>query len=83
MEKSIYSYHQKQLQFLLRQTRVEAGLSQIDLSHKLCRPQSFISKYESGERRLDLVELKQICDAIGVALKKFIENFEALINEAR
>lgn len=83
MEKSLHSSHQKKLQLLLRQIRVEAGLSQKILAQKLCCPQSFISKYESGERRLDLIELKQVCSAIGISLKDFIERFENFINEAK
>jgi transcriptional regulator with XRE-family HTH domain len=35
-------------------------------------PQSFVSKYESGERRLDLIELQQVCDALGVDLLVFV-----------
>ena len=77
MEKSLYTRQQKKLQSLLRQIRLEAGLSQTTLAQKLCQPQSFISKYESGERRLDLIELKQVCSALGVILKNFIERFEA------
>jgi transcriptional regulator with XRE-family HTH domain len=83
MEKSLYSHHQKQLQFLLRQIRNEAGLNQLSLAQKLCKPQSFVSKYESGERRLDLIELKQVCSTIGITLKNFIERFEKLVNETK
>lgn len=82
MEKSLYSHHQKQLQILLRRIRVDAGLSQKSLAQNLCRPQSFISKYESGERRLDLIELKQVCSAMGISLRDFVKRFEKLIDEA-
>jgi transcriptional regulator with XRE-family HTH domain len=81
MEKSLHSQHQKQLQLLLRKIRIESGLSQKILAQILCRPQSFISKYESGERRLDLIELKQVCSALGISLKTFVNRFEKLINE--
>jgi transcriptional regulator with XRE-family HTH domain len=79
MEKSLHSHHQKQLQFLLRKIRIESGFSQKILAQILCRPQSFISKYESGERRLDLIELKQVCSALGISLKIFVNRFEKLI----
>ena len=38
--------------------------------------QSFVSTYESGERRLDLMELKQVCKALGVSILDFVERFE-------
>ena len=76
MSKSIFSREQERLQELLRSLRKDAGLTQVDLAKKLRRPQSFVSKYESGERRLDLVELHQICRAVNVSLGEFIRRFE-------
>jgi transcriptional regulator with XRE-family HTH domain len=67
--------HEKLLA-LLRQVRVDAGLRQSDLAERLGQPQSFVSKYESGERRLDLIELWQICEAIGLPFTKFVQMFE-------
>ena len=83
MEKSLYSRHQKLLQSLLRQIRLNAGLSQESLAQKLSQPQSFISKYESGERRLDIIELREVCLAIGISLTDFTNRLEELINEAK
>jgi transcriptional regulator with XRE-family HTH domain len=48
----------------------------VDLARRIGQPQSFVSKYESGERRLDLVELREICDAVGVSLEVFVRRFE-------
>jgi transcriptional regulator with XRE-family HTH domain len=76
MEKSIFSSEQDTLQQLLRQIRLGAGLRQIDLAKKLGQPQSFVSKFESGERRLDLLELRQVCRAVGLSLAEFSERFE-------
>src|SRR5262245_10688171 len=76
MEKSIHTSAQQRLQRLLRQVRLGAGLRQSDLARLLGRPQSFVSKYESGERRLDLLELRQICQALGITLPEFIKRFE-------
>jgi transcriptional regulator with XRE-family HTH domain len=42
----------------------------------LSKPQSFVSKIESGERLLDLVELREVCRALGVSLAAFVERFE-------
>ena len=76
MPKSIFSEGQEKLQKLLRQTRIGAGLSQVELAKKLRRPQSFVSKYESGERRLDLIELGQICQALNISLNDFVRKFD-------
>jgi len=53
-----------------------ANLTQVALAKKLRRPQSFVSKYEIGERRLDLVELGEICAAMGISLGDFVRKFE-------
>ncbi len=61
---------------LLKSIRVEAGLNQEDLARRLNKPQSFISKYESGERRLDLLEISHLCTAVGISLSRFAERLE-------
>ena len=58
--------HQHLIQ-LLATKRESAGLTQVDLARVLGRPQSFVSKYESGERRIDVVELIEITEAIGTS----------------
>lgn len=50
----------------LRAARRRADITQVDLAHRLQRSQSFISKYESGEQELSLVEFAEIALAIGV-----------------
>ncbi len=79
MRQSIFTSQQDRLQKLLRQVRAEAGLTQMGLAKSLRQPQSFVSKYESGERRLDLIELRQICKAVGLTLSDFIRRFEDLV----
>ncbi len=76
MEKSIHSPEQTTLQRLLRQIRRGAGLRQEDLAQLLGKPQSFVSNYERGERRLDLLELRQICQAVGIPLIDLVQRFE-------
>ena len=56
----------------LREVRSEVGITQAELAARLGRPQSFVSKYESGERRLDLVELSEVCVALGISLESFV-----------
>jgi transcriptional regulator with XRE-family HTH domain len=70
---------QKALLSLLRQLRVEAGLRQVDMARALRKPQAFVSYYESGARRLDLLELRQICDVLGVPLVEFVRQFETML----
>lgn len=65
----------RQLTALLRQVRLDADLTQADLASRLGQTQSYVSKYESGEQRLDLMELETICNAVGIPLKKFIERY--------
>ena len=77
MRKSIFSQQQCRLQEILRQARTDLGLRQIDLAKRLGQPQSFVSKYESGERRLDLIELRHICKALRISLSDFVRNFES------
>jgi transcriptional regulator with XRE-family HTH domain len=82
MPKSIFSPEQEKLQKLLRQIRKEAGLTQAELAKALGVPQSFVSKFESGERRLDLVELHHICKAVRISLTILVERFEKAIRES-
>ncbi|MBF0383274.1 MAG: helix-turn-helix transcriptional regulator [Magnetococcales bacterium] len=77
MKKSIHSNEHEQLRILLKSVRENANLTQTQLSEKLNKPQSFVSKYESGERRLDLIEIAAICSAIGLSLTDFVGKFEA------
>ena len=79
MRKSIYSAEQIELVKLLREKREKAGLSQVELAKQLGRSQSFISKYESGELRLDLVELWSISQSLGISLTSFVRQFEKRI----
>ena len=55
---------------------MEAGLTQLELASRLGIPQSFVSKYESGERRLDVLELRLVCQAVGVSLREFVRRLE-------
>jgi len=63
---------------LLRQMRTERGLRQSDVAKKLGLRQSIVSKYETGERRLTLIELREICCAMGISLCDLVREFEEL-----
>lgn len=58
MPKSIYEVEDKKVLENLRKARGEAGLKQEDVAQKLGKPQSYISKIERGERRIDVVKLR-------------------------
>lgn len=52
--------------------RLKAGLTQNDVAKALGKPQSFIAKYEKGERRLDIIELKEIAKILKVDIGELI-----------
>jgi DNA-binding XRE family transcriptional regulator len=56
----------------LRQARIEAGLTQVEVAKELRRPQSYVSKCESGERRVDVVELAEFAQLYKKELSFFI-----------
>jgi transcriptional regulator with XRE-family HTH domain len=60
----------------LKHSRREAGLTQVELAAKLETDQSYVSKYERGERRLDIVELRAVCIALDLNLSDFVNTFE-------
>jgi transcriptional regulator with XRE-family HTH domain len=73
VDKSIYSAEYQRLCTLLRELRLEAGLTQVQVAERLDEPQSFVSKYEAGERRLDVVELRQITRVLGTTMQAVLE----------
>jgi transcriptional regulator with XRE-family HTH domain len=60
----------------LREARIEAGLKQADLARALGEPQSFVSKYENGERRLTFLEVRGICAVLGLSFPEFVKRLE-------
>jgi transcriptional regulator with XRE-family HTH domain len=51
-------------------------MPQEDLAQSLGMPQAVVGKFESGERRLDLLELLDVCQALGISLVEFVRRFE-------
>ena len=62
----------KRLAALLRQIRLEATLTQGQVAERIGQSQSYVSKYESGEQRLDLIELEAVCNAVGISLTELV-----------
>ncbi len=83
MDKKTIKKQQLALTKTLYSLRIGAGLKQTDLAEILNVPQSFVSKIETGERRLDLVELKAVVHAMGATLTEFVIEFEKNINESK
>ncbi|WNV83485.1 helix-turn-helix transcriptional regulator [Umezawaea sp. Da 62-37] len=77
MDRSITSAEYHRFRTLLRELRVEAGLTQVQVAELLREPQSFVSKYESGERRLDVVETRHVAEALGTTLGAIVARLEA------
>ena len=65
MGRTLRSPGHQALMAALKQARLDAGLTQTELADRLERPQSFVAKYENGERKVEVVEFVQIVTAIG------------------
>lgn len=65
---------------LLRDVRLERGLTQVELAERLGVDQSLVSKVERRERRVDAAELRRVCEALGIPLTEFVERFERAVS---
>ena len=74
MKKSRHSKKYAHLLSRLRQARKDARLTQTDVAKKFGTHASFVSKVESGERRIDVVELADFCRVYGISLSRFIQD---------
>lgn len=79
MKKTIHSLDNNKLKAFLRQVREEAGLKQAELAERLEVRQAWVSGYERGERRLDLLELRQVVAALGIDFLDFIARLETVL----
>ena len=73
MAKSIYSNEYKNVVKKLQEARNQAGLTQVDVAEKLKKPQSYISKIERGERRVDVTELSILAKIYKKSLDYFVK----------
>jgi transcriptional regulator with XRE-family HTH domain len=76
VEKSLYSADYQRLCALLVRLRHQAGLTQVKVAGALGVPQSFVSKYESGQRRLDVIELDHIAAVLGTTLHNIVDGLK-------
>jgi transcriptional regulator with XRE-family HTH domain len=66
MAKSLHTPEYESFRSILVKARQKSGLTQVEVASQLGRPQSFVAKYEGGERRLDLIETLQVCEVLCV-----------------
>lgn len=77
MAKSLHTPEYEYFCTLLVKAREEASLTQSEVSARLGRPQSFVAKYEGGERRLDIIEFLQVCAALGIDPHNILSQIQA------
>lgn len=78
MQKSLRGPRQQLLQSLLIEARKAKGVTQADLAVALGKPQSFVAKYENGERRIDVVEFVDIAAVLGISTMEILSQIEAI-----
>jgi len=76
---SLYSDEHRELFTLLRDMRLEAGLSQAAVAEKLGRPQTYVSAVEIGDRGVDLIQVREFCAIYEVSFVVFAKRFEERI----
>ena len=76
MQKSLRSRDYLKFLKLLKAARREAGLTQTHLAKRMAVTQSFVSKCERGQRRLDVVELRAWCKALGTSFPAFVAHLD-------
>lgn len=81
MDKSIHSREYETFLNVLRRVRRETSLTQDELARQLGQTQSFVSKCERGERRIDIVELRAFCRVLGMPLGEFVQLVETILDE--
>lgn len=70
--KSVRDFQYRLFAHRLRRARLDAGLTQVEVAEALGRPQSLVSNAETGERRLDVVELLELLQLYGVGIAEFV-----------
>ena len=82
-QKTIHDGAYRVLVDCLKDARQVAKFTQVQLAAALNTDQSYVSKYERVERRLDLIEVRTICNALGVDFRHFVDTFESALRAKR
>lgn len=83
MPSPLHSPHYQVFRDLLIEARESAGMTQVQVAALLRKPQSFVSKYERGERRIDFTEFIEIAAALEIDVNAFINAYRSSINIAK
>lgn len=83
MEKSLFTHDYKVFCRLLKAAREEANVTQVELAKRLKESQSEVSKFERGERRLDVVQLRKWCRALDVEVSEFVRRLDEALARKR
>jgi transcriptional regulator with XRE-family HTH domain len=83
MEKSVHTHEYAILLQLLREIRESASVTQVELGRRLGQTQSYVSKCERGEIRLDVIQLRAICGLLDTDLPTFIGKLEERLARRR
>lgn len=76
MDKCIHSLLYRKIIARLRSKREECGITQKILANMLEKPQAYISKIETCERRMDIIELRAFCNVLGISIIDFVKEVE-------
>jgi transcriptional regulator with XRE-family HTH domain len=82
VEKSVSSKKYKLFLRELVKARRQAGVTQVELAKRLKATQTFVSKCERGERRIDVIELREFCYAMGVSFNEFTKSLDRQLKRA-
>lgn len=77
MARSLHSYPYEVFRKMLVEARQASGLTQVQVANALGKPQSYVSKCEQGERRLDFAEFVAVAGVLGIDIAHFVEEYKA------
>ena len=82
MPSSLHSHCYQIFRRLLVSAREKSGLTQVQIAERLGKPQSFISKYERGERRLDFPEFIELAEVLSIDVASFVKLYQSAITQS-
>lgn len=83
MPNSLHTSNYQIFRTLLINARAESGLTQVQIAEKLNKPQSYVSKYERGERRIDFAEFIELAEIMEIDICKFVDTYKATFHSGK